>query len=39
MPKKRLSHEQIIATLCQIEVQLAQGKSIAFACKEAANPE
>jgi len=27
--------EQIIATLRQIEVQLAQGKSLALACKEA----
>jgi transposase InsO family protein len=35
MPKKRFSPEQIIATLRQIEVQLAQGKSIALACKEA----
>jgi hypothetical protein len=29
MPKKRFSPEQIIAKLRQIEVQLAQGKSIA----------
>jgi putative transposase len=36
MPKKRFSSEQIIAKLRQIEVQLAQGKSIALACKEAA---
>ena len=35
MPKKRFSSEQIIAKLRQIEVQLAQGKSIALACKEA----
>ena len=39
MPKKRISPEQIIATLRQIEVQLAQGKSIALACKEAAISE
>ncbi len=32
---KRFSAEQIIAMLRQIEVQLAQGKSLAFACKEA----
>jgi hypothetical protein len=36
MPKKRFSSEQIIAKLRQIEVQLAQGKSIALACKDAA---
>jgi putative transposase len=35
MPKKRFSSEQIIAKLRQIEVQLAHGKSIALACKEA----
>jgi len=35
MPKKRFSSEQIIAKLRQIEVQLAQSKSIAQACKEA----
>ena len=39
MPKKRFSPEQIIAKLRQIEVQLAQGKSIALACKEAAISE
>jgi hypothetical protein len=39
MPKKRFSSEQIIAKLRQIEVQLAQGKSIALACKDAAIPE
>ena len=33
--KKRFSSEQIIAALCQIEAQLAQGKSSALACKEA----
>ncbi len=32
---KRFSPEQIIAMLRQIEVQLAQGKSLALACKEA----
>jgi hypothetical protein len=35
MPKKRFSSEQIIAKVCQIEVQIAQGTSIALACKEA----
>lgn len=39
MPKKRFSPEQIIATLRQVEVQLAQGKSIALACKDAAISE
>jgi len=39
VPKKRFSSEQIIAKLRQIEVQLAQGKSIALACKEAAISE
>ena len=39
MPKKRFSPEQIIATLRQIEVQLAHGKSIALACKDAAISE
>jgi putative transposase len=33
--RKNWSAEQIIATLRQIEVQMAQGKSIALACKEA----
>ena len=32
---KRFSPEQIVVTLRQIEVQLAQGKSLALACKEA----
>jgi putative transposase len=32
---KRFSAEQIIAKLRQIEVHLAQGKSLAFASKEA----
>jgi hypothetical protein len=36
MPKKWFSLERIIAKLRQIEVQLAHGKSIALACKEAA---
>ena len=35
MPKKRFSAEQIVAMLRQIEVQMAQGKSMALACKEA----
>ncbi|PVE22113.1 hypothetical protein DC522_23065 [Microvirga sp. KLBC 81] len=35
MPKKKFSSEQIIAKLRQIQVQLAQGKSIAFTCKQA----
>ena len=39
MPKKKFSSEQIIAKLRQIEVQLAQGKSIALACKDAAISE
>ena len=39
MPKKTFSSEQIIAKLRQIEVQLARGKSIALACKEAAISE
>ena len=39
MPKKRFSPEQVIAKLRQIEVQLAQGKSIALACKDAAISE
>jgi transposase-like protein len=39
MPKKKFSSEQIIAKLRQIEVQLAHGKSIALACKEAAISE
>jgi hypothetical protein len=33
--RKNWSPEQIIVTLRQIEVQMAQGKSIAPACKEA----
>ena len=39
MPKNGFTLEQIIATLRQIEVQLAQGKSIALACKDAAISE
>jgi putative transposase len=39
MPKKRFTPEQIIATLRQIEVHLAQGKRIALACKDAAISE
>jgi putative transposase len=36
MPRgRKVSPEQIIATLRQIEVQLAQGKSLAQACKDA----
>ncbi len=33
--RKNWSAEQIIAKLRQIEVQVAQGKSLALACKEA----
>ncbi len=39
MPKKRFTPDQIIAKLRQNEVQLAQGKSIALACKDAAISE
>jgi putative transposase len=39
MPKKRFTPEQIIAKLRQIEVQLAQGKSVALASKDAAISE
>ena len=39
MARKRFTPEQIIAKLRQIEVQLAQGKSIALACKDAAVSE
>src|SRR5918995_2229948 len=38
MPK-RFTPEQMIAKLRQIEVQLAQGKSVALACKDAAISE
>ena len=33
--RKNWSAEQIIAKLRQIEIQMAQGKSLALACKEA----
>jgi len=39
MLKKRYSSEHIIAKLRQIEVQQAQGTSIALACKDAAISE
>ena len=39
MPKKRFTPEQIIPKLHQIEVQLAQGKNIALARKDAAISE
>jgi len=36
MPRgRKVSPEQIIAKLRQIEVQLAQSRSLALACKEA----
>jgi len=35
MPKKRLSAEQIVTLLRQIEVLMAQGKSPPGACREA----
>jgi putative transposase len=35
MPKKRLSAEQIVTLLRQIEVLMAQGKSVGIACREA----
>ena len=36
MPRgRKVSPEQIVVTLRQIEVQVAQGKSLAQACKEA----
>jgi hypothetical protein len=35
MPKKRFSSKQIVTKLRQIEGLLAQGKSVAAACKEA----
>jgi transposase-like protein len=35
MPKNRLSAEQIVTLLRQIEVSMAQGKSIGVACREA----
>ena len=40
MPRgRKVSPEQIVVTLRQIEVQLAQGKSLAQACKEASISE
>jgi hypothetical protein len=38
-PIESFSSGRIIAKLRQIEVQLAQSKGIALACKEAACPE
>jgi hypothetical protein len=36
MPRgRKVSPEQIVVVLSQIKVQLAQGKSLAQACKEA----
>ena len=36
MPRgRKVSPEQIVVTLRQIEVQLAQGQSLALACKDA----
>jgi len=35
MAKKTFSPEQIVAKLRQIEVLMAQGKTVALACKEA----
>ena len=34
MPKNKFSAEQIVTKLRQVEVLLAQGKTIAIACKE-----
>ena len=34
MPKRKFTAEQIVTKLRQIEVLLAQGKTIAVACKE-----
>ena len=39
MARIRLAAEQIVTKLCQIEVQQAQGKTIAVACKEAGTTE
>ncbi len=39
MPRKRLSAEQIVTKLRQIEVLQAQGKTIAVACREAGTTE
>ena len=35
MPKKRFSAEQIVTVLRQIEVAMAQGKSVSIACRDA----
>jgi putative transposase len=35
MPKKRLSAEQIVVLLRQIEVLMSQGKTAPVACREA----
>jgi len=35
MPKKRFSAEQIVTVLRQIEVGMAQGKSVSNACRDA----
>jgi putative transposase len=35
MPKKRLSSDQIVLLLRQIEVAMGQGKSTGIACREA----
>jgi len=35
MPKKRLSVEQIVVVLRQIEVLMSQGKAAPVACREA----
>ena len=40
MPRgQKVSAEQIVVTLRQIEVQLAQGKSLALTCKDASIAE
>lgn len=39
MPRKRHSAEQIVAKLRQIDVLVAQGRTIARACKEAETAE
>ena len=35
MPKKRFNAEQIVTMLRQIEVSIAQGKSVPVACRDA----
>ncbi len=35
MPKKRLSAEQIVVVLRQVEVVMSQGKGAPLACREA----